>query len=342
MQNKKAFTVIELLVAIAITSVLLAAVYFTYNNLFKKSKYETYIAEAEIEKTIGLDLIRLDIEHAGFGITDVETCPTVRFGTSFPSPSDCDDDLSFSQNALVIRSMINNTNQKEIGWVYVDCTSGAWPTGAPSLIDERMDNTNNNLIFIDATSGNFAATGTFGTCPGTGIYLAYPYDSLTNMDNCVDLQYCHRIVYKLSSTTEDYCHPSTRSLLRGIDGTASSGGNPILHCIGGMEVKVDIDTDSDGITDLEYQDFSVLDINGDGVVASDEIINHLSRVHVYFLMQVGKKDPKFTFPKSTLSINEGGTTVEFDLSSLIGSGYQNYRWKIVKISVVPMNLIAKR
>ena len=338
--NKKGFSILELLITIVITAILFSALYYTYINLFKKSKTQIYAQETEIEKNIGLELLRLDVEHAGFGILDIEECPSVRWGDKFPSPVDCDDDLSFSNNVLVIRSMINNTNTKEIGWVYVDCTSGSWPSSAPNIIDERVDKTNNNLIFFDATSGYFAGTGTFGSCIGNNIYLAYPYDDITNMLNCKTQQYCHRIVYKLaSSSTDSICHPNTKNLIRGIDGTASSGGSPVLSCIGGFQVLFDIDLDNDGVSDLEYQDYNQLDLNADGEVSADEVMKGLKRIHIYLLMQVGKKDPGYRFPKSKLSIAENtGRVIEFDLPSTIGSDYINYKWRLVKISVNPMNL----
>ncbi|NPA51507.1 MAG: prepilin-type N-terminal cleavage/methylation domain-containing protein [Aquificae bacterium] len=338
--KNKGFTILEFLITTVIMAIIMGAIYYTYANLFKKSRTEIYYQESELEKNIGLELLRLDIEHAGFGISSIEECPSLRWGNAFPLPPNCDDDLNFPRNVLVIRSMINNADTTELGWVFVDCSTGNWPTSPPLLIDERFDKTNNKLIFIDASTGNFEDIGTFGICPNNRVYLAYPYQDTTNMDNCKNQIYCHRIVYKIALTSsDDTCHPNTRNLIRGIDGTSGSGGYPVISCVGDFKILVDIDIDNDGISDMEYQEYNLLDINNNGVVDASEIMRALKRVHVYILMQVGKKDPKYNFPKTKLTLEEPtGTVVEFDLPSVIGTDYQYYRWKIFKISVNPMNL----
>lgn len=334
---RKGFTLIELLVTVVLVSLIMLAVYYTYNNLFKSSKEETLLAESEIEKVIGSEIIRLDIEHAGFGITENETCPVIRWGNVFPLPAGCDDDISTNNNIFIIRSMINNTSINETGWVYVDCTTGNWPSSAPYIVDERLNRSNPKLLFFDSSTGSFVANGNFGTCPGNGVYLAYPYNDISNMDNCIDQVYCHRITYRLSSTqNNDLCNPATRNLLRGIDGTASSGGEPILNCVAGFTVLFDVDIDEDGISDLEYQDYSALDIDNNGIVESTEVMKALKRVHLYFLIQVGKRNPKRIFNQEVLEINEPLTTVSFDLTEI--PDYQFYRWRVFKVSVIPMNL----
>jgi len=314
---RKGFTLIELLVTVVLISLIMLAVYYTYNNLFKSSKEETLLAESEIEKVIGGEIIRLDIEHAGFGITENETCPVIRWGNVFPLPAGCDDDISTNENILIIRSMINNTSINETGWVYVDCTTGNWPSSAPYIVDERLNRSNPKLLFFDSTTGSFVVNGNFGTCPGNGVYLAYPYDDISNMDNCIDQIYCHRITYRLSSTqNNDMCNPTTRNLLRGIDGTASSGGEPILNCVAGFTVLFDIDIDEDGVSDLEYQDYSALDIDNNGIVESTEVMKALKRIHLYFLIQVGKRNPKRVFNQEVLEVNEPTTTVSFNLTEI--------------------------
>ena len=334
---RRGFTLIEVLVTVVLVSLIMLAVYYTYNNLFKASKEETSISESEIERMIGSEIIRLDIEHAGFGISENETCPVLRWGSSFTSPPGCDDDIVATEDILIIRSMINNTSTSETGWVYVDCSTGNWPTSAPYIVDERLNKRNPKLIFLDSSTQNFVATGNFGTCPGNGVYLAYPYSDISNMNNCIDQIYCHRIVYRLSSSQNNpLCNPSTRNLLRGVDGTSDSGGEPVLNCIAGFVALFDVDIDGDGISDLEYQPYNALDIDNNGTVESSEVMRALKRVHLYFLIQIGKRNTKQVFNFETLQLEEASTTVSFDLTEI--PDYQHYRWKIFKMSITPMNL----
>jgi type IV pilus assembly protein PilW len=65
---RRCVSLVELLVSLIVVLLLLSAIYFGYISLFKTTSRETVSATSQIEKLLGLEILRLDIEHAGYGI----------------------------------------------------------------------------------------------------------------------------------------------------------------------------------------------------------------------------------------------------------------------------------
>ncbi len=66
--NNRGFTLIELIVVMFILLVALALSTNSFVTVLKNSKQQSKVAEAQMEKIIGLELLRWDIEHAGLGL----------------------------------------------------------------------------------------------------------------------------------------------------------------------------------------------------------------------------------------------------------------------------------
>ena len=66
--NDQGFTLIELIVVMFILLVALALSTNSFVTVLKNSKQQSKIAEAQMEKIIGLELLKWDIEHAGLGL----------------------------------------------------------------------------------------------------------------------------------------------------------------------------------------------------------------------------------------------------------------------------------
>ncbi len=306
-KNNRGFTLVELLVTMFIIVLVLGASYITYINLLKGFKGESKEVESQIEKLVGLELIRLDLEHAGLGIgVDQIDLPIEWDGTT-----------------LTIRSTINNANKKTFGWLMVDCSSGSWPT---DFLDTRGDTSNTNIVFLDASSKFFVANSTSLACPDSGVYLGFPVQNsvASGSGNGCSTQWCNIITYSLSSTQSiQSCNPNTFNLLRRTGGNAinNTGGTPVLTCVADFQVRFDLDTNGDNIVDSENT--STLP------TTPDLLRSQLKRINLYLLVQEGKKDMKFNFTGST-SID--GITLN------LPEDFQHYRWKVIKISVKPMDL----
>ncbi len=332
---RRGFTLIELLVAMVIVLVVLGGAYVTFVNLLGGFKRESKAVETQIELSVGLELLRLDIEHAGYGIGEDQGDLPVELNTLTSS-----DPLYPSKLELTIRSVMNNTNQGTIGWALVNCSAGFTQVAGDSI------DAGTPVVYLGAGNKKYIADGNFGTCPSTGFFVAVPYDS-TVASGCTN-QYCNSIRYRLSNSQPlDTCHPDTRNLLRAV---GDSPGDPLLNCVADWRVTFDIDRDGDGSIDVYDGEFNNttnqldLDLNDDGNVTAQEIRDGLKKVNLYILVQEGRLDPKYRFTNTvSCTTSASGACVRTDTGAgtidlNLPSGYENYRWKVMKLFVKPMNL----
>jgi len=66
--SRGGFTLVELLVAMVMFVLVIVAATNIFTSMFTQFKQQSKIAETNIEGIIGLDILRLDIEHAGYGL----------------------------------------------------------------------------------------------------------------------------------------------------------------------------------------------------------------------------------------------------------------------------------
>ncbi len=337
---RRGFTLIELLVTMTIIFIVLAGAYIAFTNLLRGFKRESKSIETQVETTVGLELLRLDIEHAGYGIGEGQPDLPIELVSITTS-----DPLYTNKEQLNIRSVLNNTNQSTIGWALVDCSAGFTRVAGDSIPSGT------NVVYLGAGNKTFIANGTYdegnaSVCPGTGFYVAVPYDS-TVASGCTT-QYCNQISYVLSNSQNlSTCHPNTRNLLRAV---GASAGNPLINCVADWKVRFDIDRDGDGNTDVydglynSATGTNDLDLNNDGFVSASEIRTGLKKVNIYVLVQEGRRDPSFTFSNAVpCATSASGFCVRTDtgagtLDLNLPTDYQNYRWKVLKLFVKPMNL----
>lgn len=66
--DKKGFSLVELMVTMVIFVIVIAAASGIFTGLLTQFKQQSRIAETNIEGIIGLEILRYDIEHAGYGL----------------------------------------------------------------------------------------------------------------------------------------------------------------------------------------------------------------------------------------------------------------------------------
>jgi len=322
---RKGFTLVELLVALLIVSLVLGAAYITYINILGGFGRETASAETQIETAVSLDILRLDIEHAGYGLgEDI---------TDLPIESD-------NESSLAVRSVINTTrlikdsSGEPVMWALVECSSAGVspsPVAGDSITALPSDA---GLVFLGASNRHFIGNRANRTCPDAGVFVAVPYDTKV-ASGCTD-QFCNKVRYYLSTNqTLDTCNPNTRNLLRAVGGGT---GMPLLSCVADIKFLFDIDRNGDGVVDIKGGEFKDADINGDGVVSAEEVRRALKGIHVYILVQDGRKDKDFTFTNYTTCASGPCLIEDTNVELYLPPGFENYRWKVVKLAVRPMNL----
>ena len=335
MKKEKGLSIVELIITIFIVLLVLSGAYFTYTNLLKGFKKETISIETEMEKLVGSEILRLDIEHAGYGVGMNETL----------FPLEWYNESNIENRKLLIRSTLNNTNNKTFGWMLFRCPDGKTPLKDVIVIDNRFDKTNNDIVLIndkkeaDITSTDWDLSK---RCPKEGVFIGFPIDrDLVNSLGRFDCrnQICHIIEYTLTSyNIPADCNPYTKKLLR--------NRKPVLDCVADFKIKYWLDTDLNGKIDIEstesFKDSNedgaldssglFADINSDGVITSDELRKQLKLITIYLLVQEGKYDPEFTFDNSL-------GYLEIDNIKLkLPKDYEHYRWKVLKITIKPINL----
>ncbi len=316
MRGQRGITLIELLVAVAISILLVGAIYQTYISLFRGARTVSETEESFLERQLSVELIRLDIEHAGYGIAyDEPNLPLV---------------WNDAGKTLTIRSVLNSIAELGSPWAVANCSSG----GCSFVINPYGLSQTETLIFLSADTKSFVAQDTLNNLSGvSGVLLAIRYDGAPS-GGC-STQDCYLIEYSLSNNRLPSCHPSTRNLVRTVNGGSAS---PLISCVSDFKVTFDLDTDGDGFVD-SFDSTTIPDVNGDSVIDRSDLETAIKRVNVYVAFHEGEKDPSFSFSPSSGCSSYSNCiiygNVELELPS---SDYQNYRWRVLKISVKPKNI----
>ena len=298
---RKGITLVELLIVIVITVVFFGIIYRVYTRIIKTSTQQSYVLKTQLETLPGLELLRLDLEHAGYGISKNETSNIIEWDKA--------------SRKLIIRSILNNTNSKTQSWALVDCSSGS-----PKILSSGGNiEKNQTVVYLDLDK-SFVANSTLSTCPKNSLLLAFPYDR--NISSGCLKQFCNKITYKLTNTTNSICNPNTKNLTRAV---GNGNGFPLISCVADFLVTFDYDSNGNGKIESNEKNLDVSSFS-----CNFEDCSKLKQINVYLLVQEGKKDPNYKF--------SGNTTID-GISLQLPPDYQHYRWKVIKLSVTPMEFV---
>ena len=304
----KGFTIVEILVTMVIVSSIIGIAFYAYNKLTVNVRSQSSSIEASMDKLVGLELFRLDIETAGFGIAVDESSPPVEWDTN--------------SGALILRATMNNTNDDTLGWVFLKCQQGlSWDSGSVLALDERNEPSNDDLVFLDYRNKFAFSTNSSTTCPHDGHYIGYPVDtSIAN--GCTD-QICTKITYTLSTTQNiDTCADGTKNLLRKV---GAGSGTPILNCVADWELRFGLDSNGDGSVDSVVAGASL-------PTDPDDVRDQLKYVSFYALVQDSQYDRNYSYGNNTTI---DGITLSFPTAC---TKCTKYHWKLIKKTVKFMNL----
>lgn len=310
---RKGLTLVEILVVIFVFMVVLAALYAGFLSLFKSYTQGTSSTGAQMSAQVALDVLRQDVEHAGFGIGVDE--PTLPVETQKDS----------SGYKLYIRSTYDVTNDKTRGWALIRCRKGnppvkeAPPEDLPSKKIVYLTSSAKTVENADLKIDYFDAND---TCPTSGYLLAYPVPEFSGKPVCKK-QVCAEISYYLAPTSSQNpdC-PDLPSLERRVKWREGRGGvYPVLDCVGDFQVRYNWNGKLvDPVTDSSVKSAD-----------SDSLRENLKVVYLYLLVRQGKYDPEYTFTGNT-EIDGVKLELPSDPKNL------HYRWKVLKIAVEPINL----
>ncbi len=367
--NKKGFSLIELIVVVAIFTIVIGIPYKMFIQELKITMRETGLSKASIEEIPSLEILRRDIETAGFGLpwnisnfTYSEAADSSLSLYSFnpavfnDAPNNPPraivgkkDSLNKGFSYLVLKGTSFGLNKAAYHWSFIDKYGdlNVWD----STSTENYNNMSNGdrVIVMDVGTRTLQGTSMYYTISKNADLtdtVASDY-GLPSLPQSVYLVYgidtsdprapFNRIDYRLyhGGDTNSECAVGTytlgRSIMRQTDGVIQS--YPLLHCVADFQVAFGLDTNGDGDIDTWTQDLTTY--------SAKDIRNDLKQVRVYILIQNGIKDLHYNYPSDNVSVGETiqGNFVgdrDFDLNRIIN--YRHYRWKVIKIVAPPKNL----
>ncbi len=352
------FSLIELLVVMAIFVIVLAISADTFTIIMKQSSQQAKASETQIERIVGIELLRVDLESAGSGLPwsfqnsiNYQEAASAPAGNYNDSPSNVPRAIVTGNNTgtngsdyLVIKSTAVATSNTAQRYSYIANGSTipkAWGNNDLStgdrviVITPQAGETNLRQLAMDSgsfftqykTSG-FAANF-IPANPGE-INLIYGVDPDTDL-----IMPFNRADYFIStSSVPSYCAPNTGVLEKVV--VSQSDGSvtnylPLLDCVADFQVVFQTDTDGNGTIDNQAATL-------DGLTAQ-QVREQVKEIRVYILSHEGQKDTSFAYPNPIITIGDFGLGSAFNLSTKIGSGYRNYRWKVTTLIVQPKNLM---
>jgi prepilin-type N-terminal cleavage/methylation domain-containing protein len=357
-KKQDGFSLIELLIVMALFVIVLAISSDTFTLILRQSAQQSKTAETQIERIVGLETLRTDIEHAGYGLPwafqsgiNYNEAAAAPASNHNDAPSDIpralrigNDTEMYSSDYLAIKATNVGRNDASQRWSYI--ITGSNPK---TWASDNLENGNKVIVIKpkagEATlrqlvmSGTFFATYSSSAFPAgfsptepLEMFLIYGVDPDTDP---LRMPF-NRTDYYISSTVErpQSCHPNTgvlvKSNIRQSDGARETF--PILDCVADFQVIFYRDTNNDGTIE-SYND------NLAGLTAQ-QIREQVKEVRVYILTHEGQRDPGYTYPNATIEIRDQnfGLIKNFDLSATIGGNWQNYRWKIITLAIKPKNL----
>lgn len=391
--RKDGFTLVELIVVMAIFVSVIALTGSMFQSVLSHSVRQERLAESQVSDVIGLELMRVDIVQAGFGLpwrfpnpvpfNYTEAADVADFPFTGLNPSDFNDAPTGVPRSLVASndSGYNNSDYLVVKSTNIGLsnaaklTSYAMTGGKPVTWNSPDGNLapGDKVIVIDpgftkespvpsktlrVNGGNFFANFSTAGSDQTHVRNFYPSDLSTSYQKYLIYGIDSGSTLRMPFNRADFyirrpddfatkflrCAPNTGILFKGFlnhsDGMLTE--LPLLDCVADMQVVVANDSDEDGDIDLHGDaDELPLDLAPGGPNTPALIRNRLKAVWVFILTHEGGKDQSFTYPSETIDVGDSFNSVfrgsHFSLKDTIGTGWQNYRWKVYRILMKPKN-----
>ena len=336
--SESGLSLVELLAAFCIFSVVMIAALSAYTSLSRRSATEYRLAESGVETEIAKNIIERDIMMAGYGLAD-------DYGDLPLSPLPVEAEEDNTGVTLLLRgTAMGILSRSAQGWSYIGDTS---PLTFQQWADARENiSSGDRVIYVDPTSREILTADSravfkypqMPSSAGMGT-LVYGLHS----DNAA-LPY-YSVEYSLGGTPPAVCAPGTLNLLRAEskdnDPPVPANRKPIMNCVVDFQVALGLDTDGDGLIDL--WDPAQRGVFESGKYDIKTLRKRIKQVRVYILVQNGNFDPDFTYSNpddeaAPDTVCVGDPWLETGRHVQLTPEQRKYRWRVVSISVTPRNL----
>jgi len=369
-RRNAAFSLIELMIAMAIVMVVLYAAINFFIVSVRQYKVQTKITETNVEGILGLELLRQDLESLGFGLPwNGLVSYTERTGVNAQIVA-LNDSPNAPRAVLSVNDpgfTINNSDYLVIKSARVGMSdaAGKWTTLTQANLKRSWTPNTENLVgsdyvivlavgSTDANRRSLVTSGTFYTpytTAGTsGFVPVEPYSAniIYGIDNVSPARPFNRAEYYIDTTgVPQRCAPNTGVLVKAVVAHDPSGTTPtllpLLDCVADMQVLYGLDTDLNPATNLVWEDS--LALFPQGPTAAADIRAQLAEVRVHILAQEGQRDDSYAYPYDNVTVGSEShgrsfvfTDHLFTSSGNVINNFKHYRWKVYNIVVKPKNL----
>lgn len=362
------FTLVEIMVYLVILGIIMTAVFNSFIKVTQPTFRQAEIAETKLETGLGMDLLRTDIEHAGFGLFwIIPTGGGLAYGepAPFSHPNEVPRAIESTDNSanslnnadyLVVRATNVARGRASQTWGYVgrdaghnivvqsmgdDAFNGAdrvlviRPEIAPGQYRQLVMNGNAWVANPTAAGMTNYAPATSPNDPNGERYLIYGID-----DAAASRPFNRTDYYISNANVPTHCAPGTGVLVKAVVNQADDNFTimPVVDCVADFQVVYHLDTDGDGGWDTIGDAGSIAGLN------PQQIRDQLKEVRCYVLAHEGGVDTYYTHGTATMNVGEvdaGGNLLagrQFNVSGIAGANWANYRWKVYSIAVTPENL----
>ena len=272
------FTLIELLITMVVFVLVIAAASGIFTELLTQFKQQSKIAETNIEGIVGLDMLRRDIEHAGYGLpwggliayNEAASAPESNYNdsttTSPPRAFISGNNVAFFAGANAIFNGTDYLIIKASNVARSD-TAQRWThlrAGNVKIDDLSGDSfVNNDRVIVLSPSDSkslVTSAGAFYTLynstsgfqpSGSEVYIIYGVDPDTSPlrmpFNRADY-FVRRFDGAGNNITPQRCNPNTGVLEKATvnQGNGALSFDPLLDCVADMQVVYRLDMNEDG------------------------------------------------------------------------------------------------
>ena len=159
LRGQKGVSFIELLIVMTLVVIVLTMNTDTFGVIFRQSRQQTQAVGAQMDRVVGLEILRTDLEHAGFGLpwsfqgtinySEATASPQIHIMMHHPILQGLfvsgNDPTTFTLNNsdyLVIKSTIVGTNEKLTTMDVYHRWSAAASMGFKRLVKRRQGDSN--------------------------------------------------------------------------------------------------------------------------------------------------------------------------------------------------------
>lgn len=358
------FSILELVVALSIVMLVLAAATTFFISTVRQYKVQTKIVETNVEGVLGLELLRQDLESIGFGLpwdnvaayseaseagpallNDANNVPNTPKAVVSLDNSDVPAGLTVNgSDYLAVKSTRVGTGNAAGKWTTLRRDAGgAVVTRIWGPAEEDLAG-GDRVIVVSPTLNRRTLvtpeTGVQFTQPALAIYAPADNQSVTRIVYGVDdntasvlrFPFNRADYYITAAGRPQRCAPNTGVLVKRVvsqAGGALSAPLPLLDCAADLQVIYGLDTNADKAADDWEDDISML--------SADTIRTQLVEVRVHILAQEGQIDASYRTPTDNITVGSFVGSQWKGRSFDVG-GYRNYRWKVYTIVVKPRSL----